>query len=71
MSKHKHFHRIKGGVQMLQHGRREGIGPFSRQLYKRKAAADAANTDGGQAERDLQNHVSASSLPDNGEENQV
>lgn len=28
MSKHKHFHQIKNPRQMLQHGRREGIGPL-------------------------------------------
>ena len=47
MSKHKHFHSIKSGAQMLWHGLREGLGPFRRQPRK-KAAQGATNTrDGG------------------------
>lgn len=34
MSKHKHFHSIKGNAQMLRHGCREGIGVFYRPQYQ-------------------------------------
>lgn len=54
MSKHKHFHRIRTPQQMLQHGRREGIGPLRRPaskfpsaLGKKETAPSAANTEGG------------------------
>lgn len=69
MSKHKHFHSIKSGYQMLQHGRREGIGPFRAQpRSKKETAADAANIDGGKVERDLRDRFSASSLTETKED---
>lgn len=36
MSKHKHFHGIKNSMQMLQHGRREGLGPFYNRYTRRE-----------------------------------
>lgn len=71
MSKHKHFHSIKSGVQMLQHGRREGLGPFRRQPRK-KAAQGATNTQDGKADKTVENPVeSASSVPESKEESQA
>lgn len=39
MSKHKHFHGIKNSMQMLQHGRREGLGPFYNRYTRREKGA--------------------------------
>ena len=53
MSKHKHFHRIRTPQQMLQHGRREGIGPLCRPASKvptardKETPASSAKADGG------------------------
>lgn len=71
MSKHKHFHGIKSGVQMLQHGRREGLGPFRRHPRK-KAAQGATNTQSGKAEQKSdQLQCSASSLSESKEDSQA
>lgn len=47
MSKHKNFHNIKTPMQMLQHGRRNAIGPLYHWEPKKKTAPGAADTGGG------------------------
>ncbi len=47
MSKHKHLHSIKTPMQMLQHTRRERIGPLDHWVPKKKTAPSAVNTESG------------------------
>ena len=55
MSKHKHFHNIKNTMQILQHSRRERIGPMDpgRTRPKRKTAPGVTSTqDGKETQQD-------------------
>lgn len=61
MSKRKQLHNIKTPVQMLQHSRRNAIGPLYHWEPTKKTAASASNTDDGKetTHRPLNNTKSA------------